>query len=75
MTTLLQCADRRQHCGIRAVQPPLVPAHAVESVAKIECAIPLVRTQRADTLELAIKERLVSRQLAMIDLQYIHAAK
>jgi hypothetical protein len=75
MTTLLQRPDRCQYCGVRAVQPPLVPAHAVETIAKINGAIPFVGTQRADALELAIEERLVSRQLVMIDLQHIHAAK
>lgn len=53
MAAPLQRADCRQHCGIGAVQPPLIQAHAVESVAKIGCAILLVGTQRADALELA----------------------
>jgi len=73
MTALLQSADRRQHCGIRAVQPPLVPAHAVKAVAEIECAIPLVGTQGAHALKFAIEQRLVMCQLVMIDLQHIHA--
>src|SRR5262249_17357061 len=44
MAALHQRADRRQHCRVRAVQPPFVPPHAIESVAKIRCAIPLVGT-------------------------------
>jgi len=75
MTALLQRADRRQHCRVRAIQPPLIPAHTVESAGKIGCTIPLIGTQRADALELAIEQRLVVRQPVMIDLQRIHARK
>jgi hypothetical protein len=34
VTALLQRSDRRKHCGIRAVQPPLIPPITIESTGK-----------------------------------------
>jgi hypothetical protein len=49
--------------------------HYSHRTGKIESALLLVRTQAADTLKFAKEQRLVPRQLVMIDLQHIHAAK
>ena len=34
VTAFLQRSNRRQHCGIWAIQPPLIPSNAIESTGK-----------------------------------------
>jgi len=72
---LVHCADLDEPCGIRAIEPPLIPAAVLELMREVLPALLLAAAQRADALQFAEQQRVIPFKVAAIDFKQIHAAE
>jgi len=75
ISAILYSANRREHCRIWAVRAPPFQSVTVEFVLKVLHTFLFMRAERAPSLEFAEQQRIVGRDLMLVDLEHIHAAK